>query len=655
MKLLDSLQDVVNAVGPVRRAWFTTFTYNLDLIESYIAPVLAGADFPKTPDDYHRLQQDLFPIDGEAPIDIRVFHDIRASARDKVKRTSIPLYGVDFRSPHLNTPERRRFGDGFFHPKVIYLEGKNGAFVGAGSANLTLDGWGRNRECFHFEKLEGQSNRRAVFSFFRRIFTWCGLATNGQFPQVRGDEREVHRWRFVSSLSEESFLDHLAKGAPDKLTIWTPYLSTSLAEFADGIQDRHACFSDFAVVPDLMDGSKIRVPQPAVDAFLAASKSERRRSLYFDPTGAKSESSDARSRFSHAKVWLTPQHIAVGSWNLTRSALGVHPTRNNLEAGIVLFKQGGKPPTALRRITGDNAKGWSDEEAQESKDELDGLKRPPVSVLVTFDWLGDRRWSWKLISTIEPEVLAQLRPELLLPTPRGDLAVSLAKMPEGEKIVGDCGFMLKQRCVSLRYQEKGERVSTLVWVNECHPEERPATRFGYWEDLISSLIEGLPERDPRGRNPIAYDEDSTTEPNGSEGKSKPSISELSVSYFRMFAAMKGAALQLRDAGNPTELRRRIASYPGSVCEIVESTVQAIEANPQWSPIYRWFLIQELKVLVGYAKKIWKKAGRENQKTDLGNIDFAVLAAKIPPLPAFPQAEAKIVQILEFARAETGYP
>lgn len=199
MKLLDALQEIVEGIGPVRKAWFTTFNLNIDLIESYIAPVLMGTDFPKAPDEFESLQQQLFPVDGEPPIDIRVFYDIRTPPRDKIKKTSIPLYGVDFRSPRLTQREKKLFREGFFHPKVIYLSGDGGEFIGTGSANLTIDGWGKNRECFTFQKLHGRSNRSDVYSFFKRITDGVTLlvrVTPGGKRQCKSSDFDTTRIEF---------------------------------------------------------------------------------------------------------------------------------------------------------------------------------------------------------------------------------------------------------------------------------------------------------------------------------------------------------------------------------------------------------------------------------------------------------------------------
>lgn len=656
MKLLDSLQDVVNAIGPVRKAWFTTFSFNIDLIESYIAPVLVGADFPKSPSEYESLQQQLFPVDGQAPIDIRVFYDIRTSPRDRIKKTSISLHGVDFRSPNLTQREKGLLEEGFFHPKVIYLTGDRGEFIGAGSANLTIDGWGKNRECFTFQKLNGRSNRIEVYSFFRRIFAWCALDSQGQFPVVGRDERENRKWHFVSSLSSSSFLDHLSKGHPDMLTVWTPYLSSDLAGLADEIQKRQGCFQNLAVVPDLIDGNKLRTTQEVLDSFLAANKKENQRKFLFDASGGKSSQSDASQRFTHAKVWLTPNDVAIGSWNLTRSALGFHSSRNNVEAGIVLVGEGGHPSTALKSLASGDVEGWSVQDAEDNAAALGELQLPPLTVTVTFDWIGNRSWSWMINSSRNSAVLAALNPMLILSMPKGDEQISLARRPDGTMSVDDCGFMLKQRSVALRLLQGDQWITTPVWINELHPEERPATKFGSWEDLISSLIEGLPEQDPRGRDSIELDEDVGGGDGGSGvGDPMPKPGEhRGVSYFRMFAAMKGARLLLRDAKDPVDLRRRITTYPGCVREIVEASAEVMNGTEAWSPLYRWFLVHELNSLVRDAKKIWNKAVREQYSNPLAKIEFKSLTQKIPALPKIAGIDNKHAELFKYAMTEASY-
>jgi hypothetical protein len=59
------------------------------------------------------------------------------------------------------------FKDGVFHPKVSIIESYEGKYyLMVSSANLTLGGWARNRECFFFEEIKNTQAGRDIGKFF---------------------------------------------------------------------------------------------------------------------------------------------------------------------------------------------------------------------------------------------------------------------------------------------------------------------------------------------------------------------------------------------------------------------------------------------------------------------------------------------------------
>lgn len=158
MKLIQELKRKVTGMGPLRRAWFTTFNLDIEFLETFVLPATIGAEPPRNRIEFEQLQQGL----TEKGTDVRVFCDQRFIDTNRIKRTCIPIHAI--------RPDRvsQRFSErSLFHPKVIYLEDVNGRrVVGAGSANLTLSGWGRNLEAFVFREVESLANYREIRKFF---------------------------------------------------------------------------------------------------------------------------------------------------------------------------------------------------------------------------------------------------------------------------------------------------------------------------------------------------------------------------------------------------------------------------------------------------------------------------------------------------------
>lgn len=161
MKLLAELQKQVGRMGTLRRAWFTSFNTDIEFVETYVLPATLGANTPRNRIEYEQLQQELTKED----IDFRVFCDPRFLETNRVKRTCIPVHGI--------RPQRKRewFSEAsLFHAKVIYLEDREGKrVIGAGSANLTLSGWGRNLEVFQFFEISTYTNYREIRRFFEHL------------------------------------------------------------------------------------------------------------------------------------------------------------------------------------------------------------------------------------------------------------------------------------------------------------------------------------------------------------------------------------------------------------------------------------------------------------------------------------------------------
>jgi len=306
VKLLDAFRQQVRVLGPLRRAWFTTFNLGIPFFETHVLPELlqGDADPPANRMDYENMQLQL----AERDIDLRVFCDLRMMEADQLKRTALPVHGVLPRRLGLEG-----FGpESLFHPKVIFLEDKDGRMVlGAGSANLSVSGWGRNQEVFCFHTVSNNKQYQQIKRFFEPLFVGAGLSKElGVRRQFKGDDEG---WRFAHSFEGESFLELLlADTQAERMTVWSPYFSLDLAGLIEKIRILADRKIDFAIVPDRVGNRHVRTKWSAAMGEML----DKGGLAFHDRPSPRADEIE----MTHAKLWLAQgrrARLAVGSWNCT--------------------------------------------------------------------------------------------------------------------------------------------------------------------------------------------------------------------------------------------------------------------------------------------------------------------------------------------------
>ena len=166
MKLLETFKGQITECGDIKRVWLTSFNIDIEFIETFIVPAVLGMDPPRTLMDYEEMQQVL----NDRGIDFKIFCDKRYIDTHQVKRTLIPIHGVSLAKSETESYKQEFTKDSLFHAKVILIEGEKKQVIGAGSANLTLSGWGRNREVFQFIPINEKSLYESIQNFFQVTF-----------------------------------------------------------------------------------------------------------------------------------------------------------------------------------------------------------------------------------------------------------------------------------------------------------------------------------------------------------------------------------------------------------------------------------------------------------------------------------------------------
>lgn len=577
MKLLDAFRQQVRALGPLRRAWFTTFNLGIPFFETHVLPELlqGDADPPVNRMDYENMQLQL----AERGIDLRVFCDQRMMEADQLKRTALPVHGVLPRRLGLEG-----FGpESLFHPKVIFLEDEGGCMVlGAGSANLSVSGWGRNQEVFCFHTVSNNEQYKQIKRFFEPLLVAAGLSKAlGVRRQFKGDDED---WRFVHSFEDESFLELLLEGTEaGRMTVWSPYFSLDLAGLLEKIRILADRKIDFTIVPDRVGNRHVRTKWSAA---IGEMLDEGGLAFHDWPSPRAGE-----IEMTHAKLWLAHgrrTRLAIGSWNCTEPGCSSFELRN-VEAGFLLdvapaMKIAGQPLAlgvtdfSTDEMLGDN--------------ELDPPPYPlPFDLQVCFDWAqGCYKVQGRLYEKNEGTGytlrLPGIKHLLVLDWKERridgawPLEVIALELADNEALLADHSYEVWS----------GDSLEYRGFVLESGLTHRRAQGYDSLKDLLNDWVEGVEPSDsgkPQLRPVLRNDDVPDDEP------VRPVIAAdaVELSYFRVFHAFEQFRQRLCEVDSRDTLEKLLFVRAGSLQELV-TKVNAQAAAPGGSMVFNWFLLQE---------------------------------------------------------------
>lgn len=631
MKLLDAFIDEVKKLDKLRYVWMTSFTIDIEFIETYVLPAALRQDQPRRRAEYENLQLVL----NDEKVDFRVFCDRRFMRPDQNKRTAIPVHGV---SPAAWAPQFSP--DSLFHPKVIYLEDIAGKrLLGTGSANLTLSGWARNQEAFLFRRIETQAQYDAVRDFFSRLAENVGQSFS--WPASTGLSKDLGPWSFVHSFQDQSFIAQLfAHHDARDLLVWSPYLSHDLIGLVQGLRSA-ANMPDLRVhlVPDLVDGQYVRAPWSEPLQVFSESGAI---TLY-----RKDARSAGNAAFCHAKIWKLGKILAIGSWNFTNQganlpdANGARDPNANIEAGVILNCQ-----EDWRGARGEKlvlSPGHFASDALLAQEALVVPDQLPFDVQVRFDWHQHQYWISATWHTGVPRPNYSLRlpghePALTLhwESPAKHLSLGPIKVRNPTPILHERRFqVLKEADIVYR-----------ALIIETEVADRPAQAFETLEDLLNALIfngepgtdDDVPFRMPDNEDVDALDAlDAPAEIDPDIAAPKP---PERLSYFRLFQAMHQYAAQLKSVKTPGDLHRWVFTRPGSLQELIEKTLKMNTSGNQ--ALFNWFLTQEVRTLCQLAKDVRSQLTADPDDTLQWRWDSLDVA--MPSLPAnLPLAFVQLIQ------------
>lgn len=576
----------IEEMGRIRTAWFTTFNLDIGFFEKYIMSALLGMDARdmSRPEDYEVISNALNDQNSNEHLDARVFYDARALvSTGKPKLTTVDLHAID---PQLID---NRFAGGVFHPKVALFENDRGQFwLLTGSFNMTLSGWARNRECFFLQPIEDAENAATVHDFFSRLAALSNLESTAVLQRLRKQKSIIApSWKFHSSLNDAFWLDALhRKGQTEQLRIWSPYFSDHLSDVITQLQTRG--WKAIEVIPATNELQKIRIES---ENFAAAK--ELVHFMREDVTGVDPDV------FVHAKVWLTSNAVAIGSWNMTQAGMNLSGGGgNNIEAGVVIGLTPAERQSLEKTVTLSALHNPTCCDASEIKDEDETTV---ASRSFVVDLLLD--WEHRHVRLLSPDyesLRARIHGTGSITIPGlGQLPAARWKEPQSiqsfeMRFLTDRFFTVKDELGQVIYQG---------YMRERGLSFRPVNGYQNLSDCMMSWMDETPERHSEWQV-VNYSGEVI------EGIETNRITDIQThnyqGWFNTFYALECLKKRISEARKSDDrdvrLRKIGRVVPGNISEIKKHLVneqEQIDRSFSENGIYLWFIVSKFNTIIDY--------------------------------------------------------
>lgn len=562
MKLLDTFKNIVNDIAP-DICWFTTFNLNLELVEKYLLTAIVGKEPSelKRAEDYEALNLELNKLN------VKIWYDYRALDLKQGKRTTVDLHPIQ-PSEILESNNQ----EPIFHPKVIFLKGAETAYLITGSFNLSIAGWSSNRECIVIKEIKNKENALQIIEFFRKL--------NSDLPDFNKLTKwanqlleEKPTWKFAHNFNTDNILNEI-KG--NELNIWSPFFSKSTVDLMNDI--KKIGFNKINLVPDISQSQKIRIIPSEFEKLIGDDSIQ----IQIDTNCYKE-----KQTLFHAKVWLSENKIAIGSWNCSYRALGINIPSNqkNIEAGII-ESISPKNRTSLLR----------------------NLKNIAINTISGTDEIDiDNEWEESLNAyNMSCDIIANwetFQYKIVLKEPDTKYTVALPHNPNiryplnkinGLSFIDDFNRVLKNKLFSI-YNSK-EQIVFIGYLNEIGKLKRPTDGYVSFYDLFESLTINPLSGTDKSRVKYQFDEEDNI---GSEKEELPFFAYSGYeSYYLMFVALQKLLDTINENSN-NQLKLENLGYrlPSSLINIKSlfntSLQKLLEDKIEDDMLFHYFMAMEI--------------------------------------------------------------
>lgn len=567
MKLYLEYTNAIKKIGKINRAYFTTFNIDSEFVEKYILPPLLNEDIP---DNKFSLEDLNLSLMKKIKPDIKFFYDVNMLLSYE-KRTLVEFH------PILVT-------SGFFHPKVIYLEGADISYLFVGSGNLTYSGWGKNIEAFKVVEITNNENlRNQVLNFYDEVFNMAGLKINRKTKRKAIYDNKID---FVYSARQDSsswFLKNLNLNS--SLQVYSPYFSDDLDNLFTSEQFQG--LSTIDIVPDLIGNVKIRLkllPEDPRISFYVNKKPDN-------------------VSINHSKIWISEKKYAIGSYNCTEAAL----FGKNVEASLIEefndindFKLLSK-----NKIIPQNA------ESDEEMDEVPGIKKFKAIYRLVANWELRTLKFYEVISSVDIKNIKILLPSLSETVSHKELDnfLSIKKEQIFRALIKNKNFIVKDEKNELLFE------GFIVEI-EATQSNRVSLQAETLDDIFLSFQD---EKNPTSGKSL--DRKNLNFDNADEQTYNKKSSQNNLNYFNMFNGFKNLNSkfeEMQNKDNFEDFLNKFSFYSASSLAVMVNIIIKELENHQ--NLFMHLTIIELNGLIKKVNKHLDKAKQFQQIKSHVNLE-----------------------------------
>lgn len=559
LKIRECLKSVYELYDEIYDFIFTTFNYEPDFFEEHIVSYLMG--FDRKISTIGELQAADQWVQKNH---ICVYYDKNAlSIRQSC--LTVPVYPQNIKT-------------GVFHPKVIVIYGKlkkkkkKSIHLFASSCNLTVSGYGRNKEAFACVEVNSKNLAYKLSGFLRSL-------NNENHPELQEflgsliqNTKSNDNIDFVWTNSDkgEHLIDYLNNSPEGDLTVVSPYFDSN------GPQ---------RVLNDLKT-RKNTIIIPAVDNNFYNIRLEDYIKLKKQNIEFKELNSAPREnfpRFVHAKIIKLGEKVFVGSYNFTTAAL----YGKNAEASLV-FKSKDILFDDPKDISED--KFWQKEESPYNHDEVSSN-----NILVSVNVY----WKERIIRIITEGLKENENYSLRIEGSTEDLISNLIEQNEIEIITDLANQLLKHKAFFVYGSNNIVCFKGLINefdVVECRPE------LGC-ENLSESIREWYAysnekdEKDKRNLR-LIYPEDTETEKILKIPQER--TEDIFDNYYIVSKSFENMLNQIQVSiaeKNDNNLYSYLIKSPGSIGNLISFLQKDIKENKEKDIVYEWLVAKYIRTAI----------------------------------------------------------
>lgn len=356
LKIRDSLKAIYDLYEEVYDFIFTTYNYEPDFFDEYIVTYLMGFDRKittigelKDADEWIRNNH------------VAVYYD-KGAISPGTSCLTVPVY-----PQNINT--------GVFHPKVIVIYGKlkeknkEAVYLFVSSCNLTISGYGRNKEAFACVEVKYKTLAGSLIDFITALDNDGSNNHNTIIKYLRSISTENNNVEFLWTYNnrDQNLLNYFEANCSGDLTVISPYFDENgPKKLLEHITRRKKT----TIIPAI-DGETYNIHKNDYEELLKQEEISFEELLNEDS-----------SRFIHAKIIKYGEKLFVGSYNFTSAAMeGL-----NAEATLI-FNNNGPFNYSVNNIT--ESKFLPDNQTISNRDEA-GADKNSIFVIFTVQWKESR-------------------------------------------------------------------------------------------------------------------------------------------------------------------------------------------------------------------------------------------------------------------------